>query len=78
MSRGILSGCTAGASLIEEHGLEGFTSCSALRSWPTCEIFPDQESNPCPLRWQVDSYLPDHQGSPSKCLFIMLGAGPLP
>ena len=34
------------ASLVTEHGL----SCSAA-----CGIFPDQESNPCPLHWQVDS-----------------------
>ena len=29
------------------HGL----SCSAA-----CGVFPDQGSNPCPLRWQADSY----------------------
>ena len=26
--------------------------------------FPDQGLNPCPLHWQVDSQLLDHQGSP--------------
>ena len=30
----------------------------------TCGVFPDQGSNPCPLHWQVDSKLVDHQGSP--------------
>ena len=30
----------------------------------TCGNFPDLESNPCPLHWQVDSQLLDHQGSP--------------
>ena len=34
-------------------------SCSAA-----CEIFPDQELNPCPLHWQVDSHPLYHQGSP--------------
>ena len=29
-----------------------------------CGILPDHESNPCPLRWQGDSHLPCHQGSP--------------
>ena len=54
MSRGLLSSCLAGASLVEERGLEGFSSRSALLSWPmTCEIFPDQESNHVPYvgRW---------------------------
>ena len=52
----------------------GFSSCS---SWAlecrlssmahgfsgseACGSFPDQGSNPCPLRWQVDSYPPYHQ-----------------
>ena len=31
-------------------GLMGFTS-----SFHSCAIFPDQGSNPHPLRWQVDS-----------------------
>ena len=34
------------ASLVAEHGL----SCSVAR-----EIFPDQESSPCPRHWQADS-----------------------
>ena len=36
-------------------------SCSAA-----CGIFPDQGSNPCPLHWQVDSYVLRYQGSPSQ------------
>ena len=31
-----------------------------------CGIFLDQGSNPCPLHWQEDSYLLDHQGSPQE------------
>jgi len=31
-------------------------------------IFPDQGLNPCPLRWQADSYPPHHQGSPGRIL----------
>ena len=34
-----------------------------------CAIFPDQVSNPCPLRCQVDSYPLDHQGSPFSCFW---------
>ena len=41
------------------HGL----SCSEARG-----IFPDQGSNLCPLRWQVDSLL-HHQQSPA-CFFF--------
>ena len=29
-----------------------------------CAVFPDQGLNPCVLRWQTDSYLLCHQGSP--------------
>lgn len=36
---------------LAEHGL----SCSMAGG-----IFPDPESNPCPLRWQVDSQPLDH------------------
>ena len=28
-----------------------------------CGIFPDQESNPCPLHWQAESQPRDHQES---------------
>ena len=33
-------------------------------------IFPDQGLNPCPLPWQVDSQLLDHQGSPPNFFFL--------
>ena len=42
-------------SVVVVHGL----SCSTA-----CGIFPDQESNLCPLGWQADSYPVHHQGSP--------------
>ena len=42
-------------SVVVAHGLR----CSAA-----CGIFPDQGSNPCPLRWQADSQPLRHQGSP--------------
>ena len=29
-----------------------------------CGVYPDQESNPCTLRWQVDSYPLDYHVSP--------------
>ena len=34
-----------------------------------CGIFPDQGSNPCPLRWQADSQPLCHQGSPKSKIF---------
>ena len=46
-------------SAIVAHG----PSCSAA-----CGIFPDQGSNPCPLRWQADSQPLRHQGSPGPFL----------
>ena len=54
--RRLLSSCHAQlllavASPVAEHGL----SCSTA-----CGIFPDPESNPCPLRWQVGSQPLDH------------------
>ena len=49
----------ARASVVVAHGL----SCSQA-----CGIFLDQESNPCPLHWQADSYPLRHQGSPSNYL----------
>ena len=39
-------------------------SCSAA-----CGIFPDQDSNPCPLHWQADSSPLLHQGSPVPVVF---------
>ena len=38
--------------------------CSAA-----CGIFPDQDSNPCPLHWQADSQPLRHQGSPKWLIF---------
>ena len=40
------TGSRRAGSVVVAHG----PSCSAA-----CGIFPDQGSNPCPLRWQVDS-----------------------
>ena len=36
-----------------------------------CGIFPDQGSNPCPLRWQADSQPLRHQGSPKTFLIFL-------
>ena len=47
-------------SVIVAHGL----SCCM-----SCGIFLDQELNPCPLHWQVDSQSLNHQGSPSSASF---------
>ena len=43
-------------SLVAEHGLQGTGSVVGHRlSCPTAGgVFPDQGSNPCPLRWQAD------------------------
>ena len=60
LSRPLLSrstGSRRAGSVVVAHG----PSCSAA-----CGIFPDQGSNPCPLRWQADSQPLRHQGSPSK------------
>ena len=43
-----------------------------------CGIFPDQDSNPCPLHWQADSQPLRHQGSPYsvfKCKFSLCLSG---
>ena len=49
----------------------GFSSCN---TWACCHmgcgIFSDQGLNPCPLRWQVDSKLLDHQRSRSISLYM--------
>ena len=47
----------AQVSIVVAHEL----SCSTV-----CGILPDQGSHPCPLRWEVDSYPLDHQGSPGQ------------
>ena len=49
------TGSRRAGSVIVAHG----PSCSAA-----CGIFPDQDSNPCPLHWQADSQALCHQGSP--------------
>ena len=46
------------ASLVAHHGLSsaGLVVVAHGLSCPAaCGIFSNQESNPCPLRWQVDS-----------------------
>ena len=69
--RGLLSSCGAQAShccgLVQHSGsgpagsvlVEPRLSCSEA-----CGIFPDQESNLCPLRWQAGSFPLYFQGSP--------------
>ena len=42
-------------------------SCSLV-----CDIFPDQESNPCLLHWQADSLPLNHQGSPVILVLICI------
>ena len=37
-----------------------------------CGIFPDQDSNPCPLHWRPDSQPLRHQGSPTKPTFAQV------
>ena len=64
-----------GASLVVEHGLGKQATVVVARglSCPeACGIFPNQGSNPCPLHWQVDSYPPDHQGSPRSELIVII------
>ena len=46
----------AQASVVAVHGLSGSVACG---------ISPNQESNLCPLHWQVDSYPLYHQEVPS-------------
>jgi len=50
---------TAVSFLAAEHGALGTQASVDVvheLSWPlACGIFPNQGSNPCPLRWQVDS-----------------------
>ena len=50
------TGSRRAGSVIVAHG----PSCSAA-----CGIFPDQDSNLCPLHWQADSQPLRHQGSPA-------------
>ena len=53
------TGSRRAGSVVVAHG----PSCSAA-----CGIFPDQDSNPCPLHWQADSQPLCHQGSPQSFL----------
>ena len=55
----------AQASVTAAHRLH----CSEERG-----IFPGKGSNPCPLHWQVDSYLLYHQEVPSGDVFKSLNA----
>ena len=52
------TGSRRAGSVVVAHWL----SCSVA-----CGIFPDQDSNPCPLHWQADSQPLRHQGSPVIC-----------
>ena len=64
-----------GASLVAEHGLQAGRHrqlqhvssgvvAHSLSCPAACGIFPDQESNLCPLHWQADSQPLDYQESP--------------
>ena len=82
--RGLLSVTVLGplmavASLVVEHRLSSHScglqsSGSAMANGLSCSgargVFLDQGSNPCPLRWQVGSYPPCHQGSPLLAYII--------
>ena len=78
--QGLLSSCCAWAS-----HCGGFSCCGAwapggvgsvfvacgFSCSVACGIFLDQGSNPCPLRWQADSYSAYHQGSPYPSFLII-------
>ena len=49
------TGSRRAGSVVVAHGPSRSTACG---------IFPDQDSNPCPLHWQADSPPLHHQGSP--------------
>ena len=56
------------ASLVAKHRLQSSGSVAGLHGLncsSACGIFPDQESNLCPLRRQMESYPLHHQGSPA-------------
>ena len=66
-------------SLLQRTGCRHM-GCSNCSTWAhrhscskACGVFPDQESNPCPLHRQADSYPLDHQGH-SKVTFIFSDA----
>lgn len=54
-----------GSCSVWVQAVEHRLSCSAARG-----IFPELGSNPCPLHWQMDSYLLCHQGCP-ECIFMI-------
>lgn len=54
-------GLQGAGSVVVARGL----SCSAARG-----TFPDQELNPCPLRWQANSTPQSHQGSPKASFYL--------
>jgi len=76
-------GCSAQASLVAVHGLQGTLAsvAAALGLWTTgsvvvargvscsmaCGIFPDQELNLCLLHWRTGSLPLSCQGSPGLC-----------
>ena len=64
------TGSRRAGSAIVAHGLSRSAACG---------IFPDQDSNPCPLHWQADSQPLRHQGSPGWIfiVFDFWGIGPL-
>ena len=75
---------TAAASLVADHGLymPGFqelqhvgsvVAAPGLSCSEACGIFLDQGSNPCPLHWQADSYLLDHQGNSTFSFLLSMG-----
>ena len=41
----------------------------------TCGTFPDQEFNPCLLRWHVGSFPLSHRRSPNLIVFILFTLG---
>ena len=55
------------ASRVAEHRPQGtWVSVAVMPGFScpaACEIFPDQELNPCPLHWEADSQPRDHQRS---------------
>ena len=64
------------AFLVAEHKVYGtWASVVVARGFScslVCDIFPDQESNPCLLHWQADSLPLNHQGSPVILVLICI------
>ena len=62
-SRGsAISSCGAQAPGMQQ--VRSVAVTQGLSCSEACVIFLDQGSDPCPLHWQMDSYLLRHQGSP--------------